>query len=544
MLRRGLIITNGTIYTFDPENPRANGLLALDGRIEYVGDELDPEEMGIQEKRGAGWMTVIDLEGKTLMPGFIDSHTHLLLYAKSLREIDLRRTRSLSAVLEAMRARAKDFRTGVWLIGRGWNVDRWTDSAIPNRRELDSLNLQNPVLLYANDEHAIWVNTLAMKVAGITRETENPPGGVIVRDPATGEPTGIFKETAVELITKALPESTFGLQRDLMANALREVVRRGITTVYDHDGAASLQVLSDLQAGGLLPIRVMESFRASSLEGQITAGIVPGFGNDFLRLGGLKLFLDGSLSSRTAWMWDPYEDGSGSGEPQWSKKDLSVLVLRASAAKVPLLLHAIGDRAVSTALDLLEEYRQREPHPRFPHRIEHAQTIREEDFARFAKLGVVASMQPVHLLDDWEAAQRALGSRIENTFPARRLLDSGAAIAFGSDLPIASFDPLLGVYASVKRRRPDGTPREGFAMEQALTMEDAFRAYTFSGAGAMGLADKIGKLTEGLAADCVVLSKDPFKAPIEELLSIHVETTIVDGRVVYDRRGMPRRESF
>lgn len=535
---------NGSIHTFDPQSPRAKALLALDGRVEYAGDDLDPEEMGIDPKPQSGWMTVIDLEGKAVLPGFIDSHTHLLLYSRSLREVDLRRTRSLSSVLDAVEGRTKDLRAGSWILGRGWNADRWQDEGTPHRRHLDDAAPHHPVLLRCHDEHAVWVNTLAMKVAGVSRETPDPPGGLIVRDASTGEPTGVFKERASELVTRTIPDPSTSLQRDLMANALRELVRRGVTCAYDHDGAQAFHLLSDLQANGLLPLRVTESFRPQSLESLPDSGIVAGFGNDFLRMGGLKLFLDGSLSSRTAWMWEPFEDGSGSGGPQSSEEELCELAGRAAEGRIPLVCHAIGDRAVSAALDLVEEYRRREPHPRMPHRVEHAQTVRLEDFARFQKLGVTASLQPVHLLDDVEAAQKALGSRIATTFAVKRFLEAGIPIAFGSDLPIAPFDPLLGIYAATQRRRPDGTPKEGFAADQAVSLEEAVRAYTGWGAHALGLGERLGRLSEGFAADCVVLSQDPFRAPPEELLATHVEMTIVDGRIVYDRRGMPRKEDF
>lgn len=544
MLRRGLILLNGSIYTFDPTMPRAKAMLVLDGRVEYCGDDLDPADMGIDPKQQSGWMSVIDLEEKTVLPGFVDSHTHLLLYARSLREIDLRRVRALSGVVEAVQAKVGEQKKGVWILGRGWNRDRWTDGGLPHRRHLDAIAPHHPVLLRCHDEHTVWANTLAMKVAGVMNDTADPPGGKIVRDPATGDLTGIFKERAASLLTRAIPESSPGLQRDLMANALREVVRRGVTAVYDHDGAAAFQLLAELQGGGLLPLRVTESFRVDSLDGRDHSGIVAGFGNEFLRMGGVKIFLDGSLSSRTGWMWEPYADGSGTGQPIHDEKDRAAILAKAVAARVPLVFHAIGDRAVTTALDMVEEFQSKETGPRIRHRIEHAQTVRPEDVARFQKLDVVASMQPVHLLDDVEAAQKALGTRIANTFAAKRLMDAGATVAFGSDLPIAPFDPMIGIYAATQRRRADGTPKDGFALDQAISVEEAMKAYTTNGAAALGIGERLGRLSEGFAADCVVLSNDPFKCLPEDLLNTHVEMTIVDGRVVYDRRGMPRKETI
>lgn len=543
MLRRGLILLNGSIYTFDPTLPRAKAMLVLDGRVEYCGDDLDPAEMGIDTKQQSGWMTVIDLEGKTVLPGFVDSHTHLNLYAKSLREVDLRLSRSLAAVTEAVAVKVGEQKKGVWILGRGWNRDRWTDGGLPHRRHLDAIAPHHPVLLRCHDEHTVWANTLAMKVAGVGRDTPDPSGGKIVRD-ASGDLTGIFKERAASLLSRVVPESSPGLQRDLMANALREIVRRGVTAVYDHDGAQAFQLLAELQGSGLLPLRVTESFRVDSLDGRDHSGIVAGFGNEFLRMGGVKVFLDGALSSRTGWMWEPYADGSGTGQPIHDEKERAAIVAKAMAARVPLVFHAIGDRAVSTALDMVEEFQRKETGPRIRHRIEHAQTVRPEDLPRFQKLDVVASMQPVHLLDDVEAAHKALGSRIANTFAARKLMDAGANVAFGSDLPIAPFDPMIGIYAATQRRRPDGTPKEGFALEQAVSVEEAIRAYTCNGAAALGIGERLGRLSEGFAADCVVLSADPFTCAPEELLGTHVEMTIVDGRVVYDRRGMPRKETI
>jgi predicted amidohydrolase YtcJ len=414
--------------------------------------------------------------------------------------------------------------------------NRWGD-AFPNRQHLDEVAPENPVALTTRDGHSLWVNSLALKRCGIGAGTRAPAGGRILRD-RRGHPTGILLEAATGLVRqspgfarpRAVPPSS-----DLV-RALRSLLRLGITSVHLMEEAPLLHPLQDLRESGDLCLRVTLYRGRESLDDLLAAGVRSGFGDEWLRIGGVKLLLDGTLGSQTAWLFRPYQNSdAGCGLPLLGLDELRDCVRRASAGGLACAIHAIGDRANAEALTALAEV-QHLPTP-LPHRVEHAQLLRRADIPRFARLGAVASMQPCHILGDIDPAERYWGRRSRWAYPARSLLRSGAILAFGSDAPVETADPITGVYAAVNRQTIDGRPPEGwYRREEGIRCLDALRAYTVGPAIASGEAELKGKLLPGHLADIVVLSNDITRRRGKSFLDAKVEFVIVGGRLKYRRR--------
>ena len=526
-----LVLSGGRVHTLQAGRPLATGLWIRGGRIVAAG--TDDEVLAA----APGGARRIPLEGACVLPGLVDAHLHFEGFALGLTRIDADLPR-LQDVLEAVRERAAGTPPGEWILGHGWNHNRWGSGELPTRQPLDRAAPDHPVFLTAKSGHASWANTLALGAAGVTRRTQDPPGGTVVRD-AGGEPTGVFLEVASGLVAAHLPEVTAEAAADAMAAALPAAWRCGLTGVHDLDGIRALRAWQILRERGHRGLRVCKSIPASRLDEAIGTGLRSGFGDDMLWIGGIKLFADGALGPRTAWMLAPYENEPGNlGMPLMPPEELRETVTRASRHGLACFVHAIGDRANREALDALALARAAEEEAgtrRLRHRIEHVQVIDPEDAPRFAELQVVASVQPVHATSDYPMVDRFWGrERAPWAYAFESLRRAGAVLAFGSDTPVEPIPPLAGIHAAVTRRRADGSPgADGWQPRERLSVAEAVRGFTRGAAFAGGVEDRLGSLAPGRLADLVVLAEDPFAVDPMDLAGLPVSATMVGGRFVY-----------
>jgi predicted amidohydrolase YtcJ len=472
------------------------------GRILAVG-------AGARAAAGRG-AAVIRLRGEA-WPGLIDSHIHLEGLAERRLVLDLTGARSLTAALRRVEARARALPREGWVVGAGWYNDLWPDPAFPSRHDLDAAAQGRPVFLRRKDGHSAWASSAALKLAGIDRATGDPPGGVIDRDDL-GEPTGILRETAMEIVDRVIPPPSPADLDASMGRTLAELARLGLSAVHTMDGASMFASLQRLHARGRLPIRVTYNLPLADLHHAERMGVRSGWGDEWLRIWGVKAFLDGSLGSRTAEMLD------GSGTARLSQADVEDMLKRCVRAELNVCLHAIGDAAVRRALDALEPHR--DAWERWRPRIEHAQCVNPRDLPRFARIGVIASMQPIHAVADRELADAEWPNVTQHAYAWRALERAGARLAFGSDAPVETADPLRGIDAATAWRR-----RARWHPELALTRAAALRAYTAGAAYAAGTERDTGSLRAGKLCDLTVVDGE------------RVVATVVGGRVSWRRRA-------
>ncbi len=534
--RVDLILWNGRVHTMDAALSLATAVAIHNGRILAVG--RDDEILSL---RGAGTRT-INLRGRAVLPGFTDAHIHFVMWALGRQQIDLSDVTRPEEAIARVAQRAAQLPSGSWILGGGFDHNVWTDGIWPTRQMLDRVAPTHPVLLHSKDHHSVWVNSLALRLAGVTAQTPDPPGGRILRDPATGEPTGILSEAAADLIQRAVPPPTIEQAIAAVRAAQPLAWAAGLTSIHeinDTEDMLAFRTFQALRRSGELSLRVFQHIPAARQETFLQAGIQSGFGDEWLRLGGVKYFMDGALGSRTADMLTPYlGEPDNRGVATIDKEEMLERALQASRGGLSISAHAIGDRANRNILDVLAAVREDEDasgRPRLRHRIEHVQLLHPDDLPRLAQLAVIASMQPIHATSDMLMAERYWGpERCRLAYAWRSLLDSGVPLAFGSDAPVEPFDVLAGIYAAVTRRRPDGTPGpDGWQPQQRITAEEAVRAYTVGGAYASGEERIKGTITPDKLADLVVLSRDILTCPAEEILTTRVEATLVGGEAVY-----------
>jgi len=440
---------------------------------------------------------VYDLPGALVTPGFVDGHTHFAHWALNRRRVQLAGVRTREAVLAAVAAATP---VQGWVIGQGWDANGWPQP--PDRVALDAIQ-RGPVYLDSLDVHAAWVNSAALAAAGITRHSTDPFGGRIVRD-AAGEPTGLLFERAVELIAPHLPIPPAELLDEALREAQAEAHRLGVTGIHDMEAQGAMAAFERLEWADALRLRVLFHPPVEALPGLIERGVRSGAGSEWLTIGGVKMFLDGSLGSRTAWMLDPYEGSRDRGMAITAEADVRAAMALASAAGIASTVHAIGDAAVRRALDLMGSLDR----VAIPHRIEHFQCVHPADLGRAAAAGIVLSMQPAHLLTDVPLVDRHWGPRGRGAYAFRTLLREGSMLVFGSDVPVASIDPREGIFAALERRAEDGTPAGGWRPEEKLLFGEAVRAYTAMPAAAGGVAHRRGTLMPGHDADLVAWEAD------------------------------------
>ena len=519
------LLQNARFYTGDRQQPWTDTLALVDARIVAAG-------AAARDWAAAPGARAEDLGGATVLPGLVDAHVHLMWYALSLRDLELRDL-SREALLAAVQQQAARTPLGTWIQGRGWDQNLWTDTRFPTAAELDRVAPHHPVLLIAKNAHAAVANTMALQLAHLEAHTPDPPRGRFGRR-SDGSLDGMLFEYAVDAVGDAVPAPTVSQVAEALRAAQPLLLQAGLTGVHDVDGGPAFAALQTLHREGALQLRVAKYVRLEALEGLLQVGLQSGHGDDWLRFGGLKLFADGALGSRTGAMFAPY-----AGEPEntglltLEPEALRDIAHRAVAGGLALAIHAIGDRANHLVLDVLEEVRPLNPQLR--HRIEHVQLLTPEDLPRLAQLGLVASMQPIHAPHDWAMAEQYWGARCRYAYAWRAVRETGATLAFGSDAPIESFDPLLGLYAAVTRRHErDGAPGpEGWYPQERLTLAEAVEGFTWGAAYAIGQEHRLGRLLPGYLADLVVLDRDIFAAPPEALLETRVERVMVGGQWRY-----------
>jgi predicted amidohydrolase YtcJ len=530
MFQADLLLQNGRVYPVEPARLRAQAVAVKDSRIFAIGDDSELEPLIGSETR------VINLEGRLVLPGFMDSHVHFVAYALRRHQIVLDGVDDWEEIRRRIRTGVECAAPGGWVLGWGWNQNLWGDGTFPSKADLDDIAPHNPVALNRTDFHSLWVNSLALEKAGITAETSDPPEGRIDRDPATDEPSGILREWgAMRLIEDVIPTPDDDAVDAALRDAHAEAHQLGLTGVHDMrvetERVNALRAFQGLHRRGDLTLRVSCALPVDHLDEAIAVGLGSGLGDATLRISGVKVFTDGSMGSGTAWMLEPYADAPHNyGLAITPKDQLRDIAHRAEQAGLSLIIHAIGDRAVREVLDVLAEVRE----SGLRHRIEHVQIIHPDDIPRLAQLGVVASMQPVHLMPDWPVADRVWGhERSRTAYALRSLLKTGIHLTLGSDCPVAPLNPLLGIQAAVLRQNEKGEPRGGWYPEERLTVAEAVRGYTMGPAYAVGLEDVLGSITPGKLADLVVLDQDIFEIEPAKIASVKPTVTIFDGRVVY-----------
>lgn len=523
-----MLLHNGNIYTQDPAKPHADCIWIERGRIVAVGQKADLL---------AGLPSTIetcDLHGQDVIPGLIDSHLHLELYAAFLHGVDCEtttRVECLGRIQNQTRLHPKD----IWITGHGWNHNIWPEG-IGDRTLLDEICSEKPAYFTSKSVHSGWANSAALQLAGIDENTPDPAGGVIVRDPQ-GKPTGILLEKAMLLVERIIPQPDSTQLKAMLAETLLRLAQFGITSVHDFDSAHCFSALQELMVEDRLPIRVVKGIPFETFDAAIQVGLHTGFGNDHLRIGSLKLFADGALGSQTAAMLAPYEGTSDRyGIALLSPRQLIEIGEKAVSNGFSVAVHAIGDAAnrnVISAFERIRTYEKQHGIPARAHRIEHVQCIHPADINRMAAAGITASMQPTHALSDWSMAEKHWGSRVSNSYTWQSIAQAGIPLIFGSDAPVETPDPWLGLHAAVNRL-PDGYKNEaGWQPQEKLTLTQALTAFTSAPAEAIGAGQRLGRLRPGCLADLVVLDRDIFTSPVELLRSTRTLATMVAGTWVW-----------
>lgn len=529
-----LILRRGVFYPVEPPGRVEGSLAVRGGRIVYLGPDAGAEPL-----RGAG-TEVIDLAGRTVTPGLVDAHSHLAGLGEALEQVDLTGAATYEEVVRRVREAAGRLPAGSWVGGRGWDQNLWPDQRFPHHRALSAAVPDHPVWLTRVDGHAALVNARAMEILGIDAATPDPAGGRFLRDGdggGGGGLTGVLVDNAMQVEARLPAPSAADLERRIAA-AAHHCVERGLTTVTDMGVAEpTIEAYRSLRRAGRLPLRaalfltddaeLLARWQARGPEVDPEARLL---------VRGVKLYADGALGSRGAALLEPYGDDPGNlGLLVASGEHLADVARRALAAGFQVGVHAIGDRGAVVALDAMESALGG-PRPEARFRLEHAQVTRPQDIARMARLGIIASMQPTHATSDMPWADERLGAlRLPRAYAWRQVLAAGGRLALGSDFPVESADPRLGLYAAVTRQDRQGRPAGGWLPEERLTREEALRGFTLDAAWSLFLDGEVGSLAPGKRADLVVFARDVMTVPAAEIPEVPIDLTLVDGRVVYSR---------
>jgi len=526
-----LVVTNANIRTMDAKRTIARSIAVLNGKIIAIGSDADTKPLVGAKTR------VIDAGGKLVLPGFNDAHVHFMETGQQLSSVDLRDAKTPEEFVQRIRAFAAKLPKGRWILGGKWDHENWKPNNLPTAALIDAATPDNPVFIDRLDGHMSLANSLAMKLAGVGKETKEVDGGLIVRDSA-GNPTGVFKDAAMSYIYRVVPDSSWDEKMEYARAATEHAASLGITSVTDVSAGTDVGVYQELLRQGGLKTRIYGCSTLSDYKRWKNTGVRYAFGNPMLRVGCLKGYADGSLGSTTAWLFEPYlDDPKSTGLAGEDIPKTQELVLAADKAGLQVNIHAIGDKANATILDIYEKAGQTNGARDRRFRIEHAQHLRQEDIPRFGKLKVVASMQPFHIIDDGRWAWKRLDEkRLKGTYAFRTLLDTGAVLAFGSDSPVAPLNPLFGVYAAVTRRTLDDKNPNGWIPEQKISVDETVRAFTWGSAYSEFQEGWKGTLEIGKVADFVLLSDDIFTIDPVRIRQAKVLTTIVDGKVVFESK--------
>ncbi len=528
-----LIVRHARIWTVNPLQPQAEAVAVLNARIVAVGSDA-----AVMAWRGPG-TRVVDAAGKRLLPGFDDAHVHFSDGGASLSAVQLNSASSLAEFVKRVGDYASHAPKGEWIRAGDWDETKWNPAVLPTRQDIDAVTPDNPVALDRYDGHMILVNSRALSLAGITAQTADPPGGVIVRD-AAGQPTGALKDAATELMERAIPALTSAQRRRFIMDALHEAASHGVTSVQDmNEDYGDLAVYAQLLREGKLSVRLYGAPPVATVEDQARLGLGRAFGGPSLRIGALKMFADGSLGSRTAHFFDPFLDEPGNrgllGKDMLPLSRTRTRLLRADAAGVQVCTHAIGDAGISTVLDLYQDVEDAGGPRDRRWRIEHAQHMAARDFERFAQLHVIASVQPYHAIDDGRWAEARIGhDRASRTYAFKTFIEHGVRLAFGTDWPVAPLNPMKTLYAAVTRATLDGKHPDGWFPEQKLSIEQAIYFYTMGSAYAEFQDRDKGSIEPGKLADMVLLDADVLSIPATQLRGVHVLKTWLGGEQIYD----------
>jgi predicted amidohydrolase YtcJ len=526
-----LIINNAAVYTVDKQHPTAEAVAVIDSRIVAVGSNAEIDSWRSPQTK------VINAGGKLVLPGFNDAHVHFLQGGAQLDQVNLTDAASPEEFARRIGGQVRKTSKGEWVLGGRWDETKWAKPDLPTRELVDQVTGETPIFVERYDGHEALANSAAMKLAGVDAKTPDVPGGVITRD-AGGNPTGIFKDAAQELIYKVIPSMSHEQRLRAVRRALKHAASLGVTSVqHMNPEFADVAAYSELAERDELTTRIYAAPMETQWQDQAKVGIRHAWGSSFLRLGAVKGYADGSLGSRTAYMFEPFADDPGNrgllSDEMHPPSAMRDRLMQADAAGLQLRVHAIGDRAISMILDIFSDIEREHGYHDQRFTIEHAQHMARKDFERFAQLHVIASMQPYHAIDDGRWAGKRLGDqRARYSYAWRSFLDHGVTLAFGTDWPVAPLNPMLGIYAAVTRATLDGRNADGWVPEEKITLSEAVEAYTMGSACAEFQEHEKGSITPGKLADMVVLSDDIFHIKPEAIRNVKVETAIVGGKAV------------
>lgn len=529
-----LVLLNGTVWTVNPDQPWAEAVALKGDKILEAGSSEEIKGMIGDNTQ------VIDLKGDLVLPGFIDSHTHFLNGGFSLLSIRLRDAESREEFITRIGDKAKEIEKEVWILDGDWDHQSFDPPELPRKEWIDPVTPHNPVCVNRHDGHMVLVNSLALKLAGITKNTPIPAGGEILKDPETGEPTGILKDAAMNLVMRHIPEPSFEEKLKAAEVALKHAAELGVTSVHDMAYAENFEVYQELLRQNKLTARLYVYIPITEVEIYARLKLKTPFGNNLLKIGGLKGFVDGSLGSSTALFFDPYTDNPRKKgllhSQMFPEGIMEKRIIQADKAGLQVAVHAIGDKANNILLDIFERIITQNGERDRRWRIEHAQHLLPQDIERIANLGIIASIQPYHAIDDGRWAERKIGrKRCQYTYAFKSLVEKGAVLACGSDWTVAPLDPIGGIYAAVTRQTLDGKHPEGWFPEQKISLEEAIRGYTLNGAYAEFSENLKGSVEKGKLADLVVLSRNIFKIQPDEIQKTEVKMTIFNGKVIYKK---------
>lgn len=524
---------NGTVYTVNTRQPFAEAVLTKDDKIIFVGSNAEVKKLIDDQTE------VTDLNGKFMLPGLIDNHTHFSDGGFYLLGIDLRNAKSTAEFKKILKEYDSNNKLS-WITGGYWDHEAWETKALPTKEMIDEAVPNTPVFISRFDGHMGVANSAALKIAGVTKETKSPSGGMIVKDPATGEPTGVLKDDAMNLVMDKIPIPTDAEFEAAILRALKEANEQGFTSIQDMTPAKELEIYKKFEKENKLTCRMYTRTPISEYKTLVNAGLKAGSGSDMVRTGSLKAFADGSLGSSTALFFEHYENepaNRGLAMENVTNGSLKKWALDADKNGLQLCIHAIGDSANYLMLQMFDEIVKNNPKWDRRFRIEHAQHIRKSDLSKFKELGVIASVQPYHCIDDGVWAEKRIGKeRIKETYPFKSFLDNGITMCFGSDWYVAPLNAIYGIYAAVTRRTLDEKNPEGWIPEQKISVEDAIKCYTLNNAYAAFEENIKGSIEPGKFADFVVLDENLLKIAPEKIRSVKVEMTILGGKTVYWRK--------
>ena len=526
-----IIYVNAKIWTGDSTNSRATSIAIKDSLIIFVGTDYEPYKGNNTE--------IIDLEGKMIVPGFIDNHTHFLAGGYQLASVNLRNAQSPAAFINTLNEYVSTVKDDRWIQGGDWDHEAW-GGELPRKEWIDSVTGNHPIYVNRYDGHMVLVNSFVLDKAGIDKNTPDPEGGEIIRDPKTGEPTGVLKDEAMGLVSKFIPAASEKELDESLQRAIQHAWENGVTQIFDmggYGGWIDLKTYQRAHANNQLNLRIYSHVPIRTWQKLDSLVKKDGRGDDMLRWGGLKGFVDGSLGSTTAWFFEPYlDEPSSTGLLVTDTTLLRQWIVAADSAGLHIATHAIGDRAINWLLNVYEEAQNKTKRDHRS-RIEHAQHIHQNDIARFASLQVIPAMQPYHAIDDGRWAYKRLDDeRLKGTYAFGSLLNANALLTFGSDWSVAPLEPITGIYAAVTRRTLDDKNPGGWYPDQKISVEQALKSYTVNNAYAGFHEHKTGQLKKGMLADLAVLSHDLFTVNPENIKNVEVMRTMVNGKEVYVRK--------